>query len=103
MNRSPPRSVRNWISGRMLSCAEKRRRAIGPPLALLRARVLLTLLLPTGSEPGSYEVEIRDASATVKASAQGNADLRNQVTTLDVVLTLDHFRAVIPDRSSPSR
>ena len=59
-----------------------------PPLVLPRARVLLTLLLPTGSEPGSYEVEIRDASATVKASAQGNADLRNQVTTLDVVLDL---------------
>ena len=36
--------------------------------------------LPTGSEPGSYEVEIRDASATVKASALGDADLRNQVT-----------------------
>ena len=59
-----------------------------PPLVLPRARVLLTLLLPTGSEPGSYEVEIRDASATVKASAQGHADLRNQVTTLDVVLDL---------------
>lgn len=59
-----------------------------PSLVLPRARVLLTLVLPTASEPGSYEVEIRDASATVKASAQGNADLRNQVTTLDVVLDL---------------
>jgi hypothetical protein len=59
-----------------------------PPLALPRARVLLTLLLPTGSEPGSCEVEIRDASATVKASAQGDAGLRNQVTTLDVALDL---------------
>jgi hypothetical protein len=59
-----------------------------PPLVLPRARLLLTLLLPTGSEPGSYEVEIRDASATVKASAQGDADLRNQVTTLDVVMDL---------------
>ena len=59
-----------------------------PPLVLPRARVLLTLLLPTGSEPGPYEVEIRDANATVKASAHGDADLRNQVTTLDVVLDL---------------
>lgn len=57
-----------------------------PPLVLPRARLLLALLLPTGSEPGSYEVEIRDASATVKALAHGDADLRNQVTTLDVVL-----------------
>ena len=59
-----------------------------PPLVLPRARVVVTLLLPTGSEPGSYEVEIRDASATVKASAEGDAGLRNQVTTLDIVLDL---------------
>ena len=30
-----------------------------PPLVLPRARVLLTLLLPTGSEPGPYDVEIQ--------------------------------------------
>src|SRR5262245_42458463 len=33
-----------------------------PPLQLPRGRVLLTLLLPTGSEPGSYDVEIRDSA-----------------------------------------
>ena len=59
-----------------------------PPLVLPRARLLLALVLPTGSEPGSYDVEIRDASATVKASAHGDAELRNQVTMLDVVLDL---------------
>ena len=59
-----------------------------PPLVLPRVPVQLTLLLPTGSEPGTYEVELRDASGTVKASAQGDADLRNQVTTLDVDLDL---------------
>jgi hypothetical protein len=30
-----------------------------PPLQLPRGRVNLTLVLPTGSEPGPYEVQIR--------------------------------------------
>jgi hypothetical protein len=56
------------------------------PLQLPRGRLLLTLLLPTGSEPGPYGVEIRDASAVSRASARGDADLRNHVTTLDVTV-----------------
>ena len=57
-------------------------------LTMPRARAVLTLLLPTGSEPGPYEVEIRDSSAVSKASAKGDASLRNQVTTLDVAADL---------------
>ena len=60
-----------------------------PPLVLTRAPVWLTLLLPTGSEPGAYDVEIRDSSGVSKISARGDADLRNQVTTLDVALDLE--------------
>jgi hypothetical protein len=58
-----------------------------PPLQLPRGRVLLRLLLPTGSEPGIYDVEIRDLQSASQASARGNADLRNRVTTLDVSLS----------------
>lgn len=65
-----------------------------PPLVLPRARVLLTLLLPIGSEPGSYEVEIRDSSAVLQASARGDANLRNQITTLEVTVNL---RSLSPD------
>lgn len=57
-----------------------------PPLQFPRGRVMLTLLLPTGSEPGSYVVEIRDAGGAMRASASGEANLRNKVTTLDVVV-----------------
>jgi hypothetical protein len=64
-----------------------------PPLVLPRARVLLTLLLPTASEPGPYEVEIRDSGTLSKSSARGEAELRNQVTTLEVALDL---RALSP-------
>jgi hypothetical protein len=59
-----------------------------PPLVLPRAPVRLTLLLPTGSEPGAYDVEIRDSSGASKVSARGDANLRNQVTTLEVALDL---------------
>lgn len=57
-----------------------------PPLHLPRGRVLLTLLLPTGSEPGAYELQIRDSGGAPKTSARGDAELRNQITTLDATV-----------------
>lgn len=51
-------------------------------LELPRARLDLTLLLPVGSEPGRYEVQILDAQLRSRASASGSAELRNYITTL---------------------
>jgi hypothetical protein len=62
-----------------------------PPLEVQRGRVPLTLLLPTGSEPGPYTVEIRDSSSATVVSARGNAALRNQVTTLEVLIDFSAF------------
>jgi hypothetical protein len=59
-----------------------------PPLELPRGLVLVTLLLPTGSEPGPYDVEMRNGSATANVTAQGNAELQDQVTRLQVPLDL---------------
>jgi hypothetical protein len=59
-----------------------------PPLELPRDLVLVTLLLPTGSEPGPYDVQMRNGSATANVAAQGNAELRDQVTRLQVPLDL---------------
>ncbi len=59
-----------------------------PPLAIARGDLALTLLLPTGSEPGAYEVEIKDSSATMLASTRGDAELRNFVSTLEVDMSL---------------
>lgn len=59
-----------------------------PALVMPRADLLLTLLLPTGSEPGSYDVEIRDSNATPRASARSHAELRNYVSTLEVAVSL---------------
>jgi hypothetical protein len=59
-----------------------------PSLRLPRGHVSLTLLLPTGSESGTYDVEVRDSTAVSRASAHGNADLRNHVTMLDVAISI---------------
>jgi hypothetical protein len=55
-----------------------------PPLPLRHGRTTLTLLLPTGSEPGPYEVQILDSNLTSKATAVGAATLEDHVTTLRV-------------------
>ena len=55
-----------------------------PPLSLSRGRTTLTLLLPTGSEPGPYEVQILDLNLTSRAAAVGAASLQDHVTTLRV-------------------
>jgi len=57
-----------------------------PPLQLPRGRVLLTLFLPTGSEPGPYDVEVRDSNGVSKASARGEASFRREVTVVAVDL-----------------
>jgi hypothetical protein len=59
-----------------------------PPLVVPRGDLALTLLLPTGSEPGSYEVEIRDSTPATRVSARGNAELRNFITTLEVAVNV---------------
>lgn len=71
-----------------------------PRPSLPRGPIVLTLLLPTGSEPGTYEAQLRDASGAVVASASGHADIRDFVTTLSLTLDLrsasagDHLLAI---------
>ena len=62
-----------------------------PPLVVPRAHVILTLLLPTGSEPGSYDVEIRDLKAATRESARGAAELRDYISTLEVTVRLSEL------------
>ena len=63
------------------------------PLTLPRGRVALTMLLPVGSEPGPYEIQVLDSQLASKASAGGLAELRNQITTLQTTLDLDPLAA----------
>lgn len=61
-----------------------------PPLSLPRGRTSVTILLPTGSEPGRYEVQVLDSQLASKASAAGDASLQDHVTTLRTTLALDN-------------
>lgn len=71
-----------------------------PPLELPRGMLELTLLLPVGSEPGLYDVQVLDAERRSVASARGEAEIRDFVTTLPVDVNLvdvapgDHQLAV---------
>ena len=56
------------------------------PVVIPRGRLDATILLPLGSEPGTYEVQLRDESLSIPALATGEASLRDSVTTLRVTL-----------------
>lgn len=59
-----------------------------PPLSLPRGQLNLTILLPVGSEPGGYEVQVLDSGLRSRASAASEAEIRNFVTTLQVTIDL---------------
>jgi hypothetical protein len=55
-------------------------------LVLSRARVKTTILLPVGSEPGEYQVQVLDANLKSRASSTGKAAIIDYVTTLETTL-----------------
>ncbi len=59
-----------------------------PPLELPHGVLGLTLLLPVGSEPGQYDLQILDVERQPLVSTQGNATIRDFVTTLTAQLDL---------------
>jgi hypothetical protein len=48
----------------------------------------LTLLLPNGSEPGRYELEVRDSDGLARATASGDATLQDFITRLSADINL---------------
>lgn len=61
-----------------------------PPLVLPRGRIVATILLAVGSEPGAYDIEIRDAGSRVLVATSGKAEMRNFVTTLESTIDLQN-------------
>jgi hypothetical protein len=45
-------------------------------------------MLPAGSEPGAYEIQLLDAASRPQASTSGQAEIRNFITTLDARIDL---------------
>ena len=68
--------------------SEQAQAAPPPPLSLQRGRLNATILLPIGSEPGAYEVQVLDSELRSKATASGEAAIENQSTTLKTTLDL---------------
>lgn len=70
------------------------------PLELPRGVVELTLLLPVGSEPGPYDVQLLDAQQRSMVSTLGEAAIHDFVTTLEATvdlseLTLGNYRLAV--------
>ena len=59
-----------------------------PPefIVIPRGRLDATIVLPLGSEPGSYEVRLVDDMPSVRAQASGEAEIRDSMTTLHTTL-----------------
>jgi hypothetical protein len=55
-------------------------------LVLSRALLKATILLPVGSEPGDYEIQILDGDLKSRASSTGSAAIIDYVTTLETTL-----------------
>ncbi len=54
------------------------------PVSLPRGSADLVILLPTGAEPGVYEVQVLDGDLRSRADARGTASIEDFVTTLRV-------------------
>jgi hypothetical protein len=58
------------------------------PVPLVRGRLNVTILLPVGSEPGKYDVQILDSNLRSQTSSAGEATIREFVTTLQTMIDL---------------
>jgi hypothetical protein len=65
------------------------------PLVVRRGVIALVLILPTGSEAGTYDIQVFDSNLQARVSATGKAEIRDYVTTLEASLDL---RALSPGR-----
>jgi len=62
------------------------------PIELPRAALALSMYLPTGSEPGKYQVEIVEQPGKPLISAEGVAALRDHIAVLEVKVDLQRLR-----------
>ena len=63
----------------------------GVPVELPRGALALSIYLPTGSEPGKYQVEIVEQPGKPLISAEGAAALRDHIAVLEVKVDLQRL------------
>jgi hypothetical protein len=64
-----------------------------PPLLLPRSAQRVTIQLPPGFLPGSYEVQLLDADLRSRAAAKGVAEMRDYVATIEATIDVSTFPA----------
>jgi hypothetical protein len=62
------------------------------PIELPRGALALSIYLPTGSEPGKYEVEIVEEPGKPLISAEGTAAFRDYIAVVEVKVDLQRLR-----------
>jgi hypothetical protein len=85
--RSRPRNLRNKAALRGAEGNGNEAAAVLPP-----APLNLSIYLPTGSEPGDYEVQVTRGSGQPLLKAQGQARLRDHIAVLDLKLDLQQLQ-----------
>lgn len=84
--------VQAQLDLRKFSVTRSQDAAPEPAPVELPARVVdVTLLLPVGSEPGTYDVQILDADLKSRGGATGTAAITDFITTLSVRLNLQQI------------
>jgi hypothetical protein len=63
----------------------------GAPIELPRGALALSIYLPTGSEPGKYQVEILEQPGKPLISAEGDARLRDHIAVVEVNVNLQRL------------
>ena len=63
----------------------------GAPIEFPRGALALSIYLPTGSEPGKYEIEIVDQPGKPLMGAEGAATLRDHIAVLEVNVDLQRL------------
>ena len=90
MEQSPPlveQQVRVDLRNYSVTRNEQQQRQL-EPVPLARGRLRVTILLPVGSEPGHYDVQLLDSALRSQASATGQAEIKEFVTTLHTSIDL---------------
>lgn len=89
MNRSAPvRDVQAQLDLRPYALMRSETPGDRAPLPLPRGRLMLTMILPVGFEPGAYEVQLLDSELASRASTTGTATTEDFVTSLHTTMDL---------------
>jgi hypothetical protein len=82
-------AVRTELDLRKYAVLRREQGASQSEAVLLPSGVVdLTLLLPVGSEPGQYEIQVLDSELSSRTTVRATGDIRDFITTIHATLDL---------------